>query len=174
LLKADAELVAAAISGDLEAFGDLVTRHEGAVRATAFGVSRDHHTAEDIAQDAFVHAFRKLATLRDGNAFGARVHRIARHEAVRPATRRRRLVPVHLAPEPRVSHAEVGLDRKAQELVEVARQLPEHERTVVMLRYFDGHAVKDIAEILGCPVGTVTMRLSGARARLREWLKENE
>jgi RNA polymerase sigma-70 factor (ECF subfamily) len=73
-----------------------------------------------------------------------------------------------------VSHAEVGLDRKAQELVEVARQLPEHERTVVMLRYFDGHAVKDIAEILGCPVGTVTMRLSRARARLREWLKENE
>jgi len=52
-------------------------------------------------------------------------------------------------------------------------RLPKHERAVVMLRYFEGHSVKVIGTMTGRPVGTVTMQLSRARARLQKWLKES-
>lgn len=63
----------------------------------------------------------------------------------------------------------------AEDLLEAVARLPDHERVVVGLRYFDGHAVNDIAAITGRPVGTVTKQLSRAIKRLRcLWDKENQ
>src|SRR3954470_4729101 len=79
----DAELVRAVVAaGGERGFAQLVGRHERSVRAAAYAVSRDRHAAEDAAQEAFVVAYRAIAELRDGAAFGGWVRRIARRQAL--------------------------------------------------------------------------------------------
>jgi len=174
LVDSDAELVAAVLAGDRSAFAGLVERHEHGVRATAFAVLRDHHAAQDAAQEAFILAYRKLGTLRDRGAFGSWVRTVTRNLACDAARRRPNVVPLDRAGPIPVEETDGKLEEAARRLIEAAGRLPEHERAVVMLYYFDGHRVARIAEILGSPVGTVTMRLSRARTRLRRWLQEPE
>ena len=57
-------------------------------------------------------------------------------------------------------------------LLKAIRRLPEHERSIVMMRHFDGHSVRGIAEMTGRREGTVRKQLSRGYARLRKWLKE--
>lgn len=172
-MESDAELVAAVLAGRREPFATLVRRHERAVQAVAFAVSGDHHAARDTAQEAFLQAFQKLPELRDPASFGGWVRAIARHKALSDARRLPRTAPLDVAagvPGPSPEHN----GEMPARLVEAVTRLPEHEQSVVMLRYFDGHAVKDIAAMIGRPVGTVTMQLSRARERLRGWLMEDQ
>jgi RNA polymerase sigma factor (sigma-70 family) len=171
-VESDSQLVAGVLAGERAVFADLVRRHERSVRAVAFAVLGEHEAARDTAQEAFLQAFQKLGSLRDAGAFGPWVRTIARNRASTHA-RRRVTCP---------SLEEVGdlpcvavppLDNElARLLVEAVAQLPEHEQAVVMLYYFGDHSVTAIARIVGRPVGTITMQLSRARQRLREWLKE--
>ena len=166
--------MASVLDGDPARFADLVLRHERTVRAVAFAVLGDHHAALDAAQEAFFQAFRSLATLRDGAAFGGWVQSIARNQALRDVRRRVKVRSLDGAAEP-ACEPPVPLDADlARRLVDFVAQLPEHEQSVVTLYYFEGHDVRAISEIIGCPVGTVTTRLSRARERLRGWLKEQE
>ena len=66
------------------------------------------------------------------------------------------------------------LDQVSETLLAAIARLPEREKIVVMLKYFDGHSVTEIAEMIGRPIGTITVQLSRARKRLRSWLKEFE
>ena len=65
------------------------------------------------------------------------------------------------------------LDEHKHRLLAAVLRLPKGEKQVVMLRYFAGHSVKDVAEIVGRGIGTVTKQLSRARVRLRMILKES-
>lgn len=65
------------------------------------------------------------------------------------------------------------IDESNRKLLNAVIRLPKHERVVIMLRYFDNHSTKTISEMTGRPIGTVTMQLSRAHARLHEWLKES-
>lgn len=173
-LESDARLVAAVLGGDRAPFGELVRRHERAVRAVAFAVLADYHAAQDVAQEAFLRAFQNLDTLEDAAAFGGWVRSIARRRALSGIRRPVKVASLDAA-------GDVACERPAppdadlsRSLVEAVASLPENEQAVVMLYYFDEHGVRSIAEILGRPVGTVTMQLSRARERLRGWLKEQE
>ena len=173
-MESDADLVSSVLAGERARFAELMRRHERAVRAVAFALLGDHDAALDVTQEAFLQAFQKLATLREAAAFGGWVRAIARHRALRDARRRvkvRSLDGVGDLACQRTVQPDAELARR---LVEFVTQLPEHEQSVVMLYYFDGQAVRTISEITGQPVGTVTMQLSRARQRLRDWLKEQE
>ena len=171
-MESDATLVTSVLGGERARFADLVARHERSVRAAAFAVLGDHHAALDVAQDAFLQAFRNLATLRDGAAFGGWIQTIARNRALSDARRRAPMPALDCVAEPAYEPSDPADADLARRLVEFVAQLPEHEQSVVTLYYFDGHDVRTISEIIGRPIGTVTMRLSRARERLRGWLKE--
>jgi RNA polymerase sigma-70 factor, ECF subfamily len=174
-MRADAEIVRAVLSGDREAFAELVARHERAAWATARRVLRDDHAASDAAQEAFFQAFHRLGHLRRPERFGVWLMRITRREAVRLARRRAR--------HPGRSLDEAGVDpagddgpaprlsAESEEVLAAVARLPDHERVIVALRYLDGHSVAEIAEALGRPVGTVTKQLSRAIGRLKGLLK---
>jgi RNA polymerase sigma-70 factor, ECF subfamily len=173
-VRSDAELVDAVLSGRQGAFATLVERHQRMVCAVAASVLGDHHAAEDAAQEAFVAAYKNLAGLRNPSAFGGWMARIVRRQALRMVG----------TPQPEMSLDQVGqaaaesrdgqLDEVSTRLLTEIMNLPEHERGVLMLRYFDGHRVEAIARMTGRPVGTVTKQLSRARECLREGLKEFE
>jgi RNA polymerase sigma-70 factor (ECF subfamily) len=174
-MKADAEIVRAVLRGDRGAFAALVARHERAVWATAWRVLRDDHAAADAGQEAFLRAFQKLGHLRHPERFGIWLLRIARREAIRLARRRahdpsRSLDEAGTDPprgQDRADGPATRLSADAEELLAAVAMLPEHERLVIVLRYFDGRSVAEVAAALGRPVGTVTKQLSRALERLK-------
>ena len=174
-LPTDAEIVERVQRGDVQAYGALVERYERGLLATVWPVVRDVHAARDVVQDVFLQCFLKLSTLRDGSRFGGWVLKAAEREAVRAARRARR-VPRRLSQVQPAAREPVAIhDDERQPLLDCVRCLPAHERSVVTLRYFEGHAVHEIARITGRPVGTVTKQLSRALSRLRdELIKESK
>jgi len=162
-------LVRSAQRGSREAFAVLVGRHERSLYATALSLSRSSWDASDAVQDAFVEAFVRLRRLRDPDKFGPWVSAIVVNKC-RDVWRRRRPTPVDatlLEGEAYEFHGpETSLD-----VLRALRELDEEFRTVVALRYFRDLKVDQIAEIVGCPPGTVKSRLHRATALLRERLE---
>jgi RNA polymerase sigma-70 factor (ECF subfamily) len=173
-VRTDGDLVNAVLDGEREAFADLAARYERAVRATTLAILGDHHAAQDAAQEAFVSAFEKLGRLRDPSAFGGWMISIARNRALTARRQRSRTSATELPTDVPSQADPSSLDGMSGALLDAVMRLPMHERVAVMLRYFDGHSVREVAEIVGRPVGTVTVRLSRARSRLKGWLKEFE
>ncbi len=169
-MRSDAELVRAVRDGKTSAYADLVHRHRSAVFATAFRILRDHHAAEDVSQDVFVIAHRKLGTLQDAARFGAWLLTITQRESVRRSQKREHLpqqLVDHVA-QPNSSDGESFSD----ELLAAIADLPEHERIVVVLRHVDGYSIKDISAMTGRPFGTVSKQISRALERLKHVLEE--
>ncbi|NLS93464.1 MAG: RNA polymerase sigma factor [Planctomycetaceae bacterium] len=168
------EIVDRAKRGDLQAYGTLVERYERTVFAAVFSIMGDSHAAEDVTQEVFIQGYRKLASLRDTSRFAHWLLSVARREAVRAASRahRRRHLPIPETIDPPAENSNGSLlEEDKANLLRHVQDLPAHERLVVSLRYFDGHTMREIAEITGRPVGTVTKRLSRAIDRLRNSLK---
>ncbi len=173
-MQSDSKLVKAVLNGDRHAYGCLFERHERSVHAVALGVLGDYHAAQDAVQEAFVTAYKKLGGLRKGSSFGPWVRKIARREAIRIGRRmQKRKDMKHIVAQADVVSSDGRIDEPNRKLLNAVMRLPKHERVVIMLRYFDDHSTKTISEMTGRPVGTVTMQLSRAHARLHKWLKES-
>ena len=173
-MQSDAELVNAVLNGDKQAFEVLVKRYERPVRAVALDVLGDYHLAKDVSQDAFVTAYENLPGLRKPVVFGPWLMKITRRRAFDWARRKRDEAPLESVVPPTIHNPDGQLDEGKQWLLAAVTKLPESERQVVMLRYFAGHNVKDVAEILSRGVGTVTKQLSRAHKRLRNILERSE
>jgi RNA polymerase sigma-70 factor (ECF subfamily) len=165
------ELVKAAQAGGIAAFAELVRRYERAVIVMAYSVLGDFHWAQDAAQEAFVIAYQKLGGLRDSTSFGPWLLRIARHRAVR-LKRGRKAKTAGINCDELTATLSGDWMQPYTEVVQQIARLPEHERIVTVMRYVDGRSVKDIAELTGRSVGTITKQLSRAIERLRNWLVE--
>lgn len=170
VLQSDGELIEAVLSGDRKVFAILVKRYERSVRAVAMSMLRDRHLAQDAAQEAFVKAYEKLASLRRAGAFGPWLLKIARRCSLDIVGERRG----QSLPEDDVFEAKPAglLDEEKERLLAAVVRLRESEKQAVMLRYFDGYSVKEVAEITGRSVGTVTKQLSRAHRQLRVLLGE--
>jgi len=174
-VQSDSELVKAVLGGDRVSFATLVQRHERAVLGTALRILRDHHAAQDVAQDAFVAAFEQLGTLQRPERFVPWLLSIARRRALDCWRERNKRSQKSVPPDRAVTESDGRLSERVELAFEAIERLPERQRLVVLHRYCDGMSVREIAEATGSPVGTVTKRLSRALARLREYLvKESQ
>lgn len=167
-MPSDAELVARSRRHDAEAFGALVERHQRLVFGVALARCRDPDLAEDVAQDAFVAAWRDLDRLRDGDRVGPWVAGIARNlaaNAIRARARRRDPEPiVDAVPTPE----DAALEREDRELLRRAlADVPAAHREALVLYYFDGESIARIAAVLGVGEAVVKQRLSRGRRALR-------
>ena len=168
----DAELVKGAFSGQKEAFGLLAERYAKAARAVALNICRDAHAASDISQDAFIKAYRGLATLRKPARFGPWLMQITRRCALDHIKRQRNIGVLQCESADQLPGRNGELDKDNAELLSAVMKLAESERQVVMLRYFGQNSVRDVAKILDRSVGTVTKQLSRAHKRLKKILTE--
>jgi RNA polymerase sigma-70 factor (ECF subfamily) len=172
-VESDARLVNAALNGQKEAFAVLVKRYERPVRLVALNVLHEYHLASDASQDAFVQAFENLIALRKADAFGPWLMKITHRCALDTIRKRARLAPLDItAADAAIEKRNGQLDEDKQRVLAAVVKLPKAERQVIMLRYFSGHSVRDVSEIVGRSVGTVTKQLSRAHKRLRKLLKE--
>ena len=170
----DLALVAAAQRGDDEAFGRLVRKYQHRVVGLAQGLVTDRAEAEDVAQDAFLRAYKGLRGFRGSSAFRSWLFQIAVNTARTHRTRRsgRMETPVDSAD----LDSTPGGDRLETAVVtrdEVTRALatlPPDLREAVVLRDVEGLDYREIATLLGLPIGTVESRIFRGRERLRHAL----
>ncbi len=175
----DAEAIAAARRGDQDAFCALVARYQEVAFRAAYLVVRDAGLAEDTAQEAFVRAYRALASFREGEPFRPWVLRIVTNLAlneVRSRNRRRGLIErigrFRPEPLPAVDH-QAELDEERALLWRAFNELRDEDRVVLYLRYFLDLPEREIAIAIGHPPGTVKSRLSRASARLRQVIERS-
>lgn len=183
----DAELVENALAGSQDAYADLLARYERPVFTLVLRMVRDRPTAEDLAQEAFLKAFDKLATYDPGRKFSSWLFKIAHNTAV-DRLRRRGVETVSLdepagdepdAPVRAVEDPGVETPEEAAQRADLSRALtravgrlrPEY-REVVLLRYQAGLEYGEIAEETGFPLGTVKTYLHRARKELSGLLGE--
>jgi RNA polymerase sigma-70 factor, ECF subfamily len=164
-----------------ERFNRDVVPAQGQLYRAALRLTRNHADAEDLVQETITRAYAALHQLRPGTNPLAWLNRILVNAFLTGYRKRRRepqwasgwdmsecrLAVGQLAPAARSAEAE-ALDHFADpEILRALRGLPEAFRTVVYLADIEGHAYKEIAEIMGTPVGTVMSRLHRGRGRLR-------
>ncbi len=177
----ESELIANAMNGNSESFGELYRRHSRRVFYLCYRMVNDTDLAEDLTQEAFVHAFRRLSTFRQESRFTTWMHRIAvntvlmfirkRNSSIRECP----LDPAFGSEEeapfegPLYGKADDTLsmttDRVA--LLRAIEDLPPGYRLMLVLHDIHGYEHQAIAEIFGCTTGNTKSQLHKARLRLR-------
>jgi len=141
----------------------------------AYGVLRHRQDAEDVAQEAFVKAYRGFRQLRDRDRFRAWLVRMTWRLALdrQRGDRRRATREVIQVPEPLAASAldDVAARERAEHLWAAIDALPDKLRVVVVLSNIEGHDIREVARLLDLPEGTVKSRLFLARQRLKEQLQ---
>ena len=162
-------LVERAREGDHDAFTVLVDQAIARLDAAARLVLRDRELARDAVQEAFIRAWRDLPGLRDPDRFDAWLHRLTIHACLDLARRRRRrLIEVELSPLQAHSVADQTSDVADRELLDEAlRGLDPGHRAVVVLHYFLGMPLPEVAAALDIPYGTAKSRLHYSLAAMR-------
>jgi RNA polymerase sigma-70 factor, ECF subfamily len=179
----DREVVRRIQAGETEAFEVLVEKYKRKTFRLAYGVLRDQEEALDVAQEAFVKAFRSLPKFKGESAFYTWLFRITMNvaldrkrqraararslgtEDVPPEEWERTAVATDTSPDDEAASAE----RRAR-IGRALETLPEHHRSIIILSDIEGLSYREIAEVLAIPMGTVMSRLHNARKRLREAL----
>ena len=169
----DQALIAAALAGRSDAFGELVTRYERAVYNLALRTLRDRTEAEDAAQEAFFKAYRALATFRPGAKFSTWIFTICYRGCCDRLAKRKRLSGDELPDRADPSAGPEALAERsdeAQRLRGAIDALPEKYRTVITLYHLQGKQYEEIATVLNLPLGTVKTHLFRAKEQLRKAL----
>ena len=178
----EAELVARARRGELDAYEEIVRLHQTIAFRTAWVITRSEADAEEATQDGFVKAHAALPRFREGAPFRPWLLTIVANEArnrVRGAGRRARLaqrVAEERRPDDAVPSPEAALldSEQREELLAAIERLPEPAREAIACRYLLDLSEEETAAALDCPRGTVKSRLSRALDRLRLELEEAE
>ncbi len=183
----DAILVEQCQGGDFAAFDLLVTRHRSRVYGQILSMVRNEADAWDLAQDTFLKAWKALPKFERQSSFSTWIYRIAynttldwiRARKIESSSEFNEAVESHVAagatttphgegrPDDRLAQSELGR-RIRHALAELS---PEHQ-TVILLREVEGRSYEEIAESVGCSIGTVMSRLFYARKRLQTLLAD--
>ncbi len=178
--KDDVELIQRTLSGDENAFSILVKRYQKGVHALAWRKIGDYHIAEEITQDTFLQAHKKLASLKNPSQFPGWLYVIA-DRLCRSWFRKRKLNMQSLesiseTALEKTDYANYVCEQREETAVECQREivqrlmakLPESERTVMVLYYLGEMSCKEISKFLGVSPHTVKSRLRRARERLKD------
>ncbi|MEZ5987681.1 MAG: sigma-70 family RNA polymerase sigma factor [Planctomycetota bacterium] len=176
-----------------QCFRMLLVRHQERIHKLVYRYVRDPQEAEDVTQEVFVKVYRKLGSFQWDSAFTTWLYRVAVNTASDWVAKRRRR-PIHLSEDVQVLVGPDGPETAAkgyqgpsvpaapdarlleEERARVTRalldELPENYRRVLVLREYEELSYLEMAEVLGCSLGTIESRLFRARARFRKLLEE--
>jgi len=173
----DHELVALAVAtGDREAFGELVRRHQVLVRGMLMRMTGNAALADDLSQSTFVQAWRKLSSYSGRGSFKGWLCRVAHTEFLQ-AHRKRKATQAVLEryhAEQQQPSAECWDSGDALDLDRALAQLSEAERTLIVMCYSCGLSHSEAAESSGMPLGTVKSHIKRGKEKLRYLLTTQE
>jgi RNA polymerase sigma-70 factor (ECF subfamily) len=160
-------------SDDQAAFQQLVERHQAAIRGFLRRLlAGDHGTADDLAQETFLLAYRKMPTWKASGSFSSWLHTIAYRQFLQF---RRKLGRQQVMAEPPDSGFDPTPSVDAEILLPLLmRQVGPEERACLTLAYAAGMSHPEIVEITGLALGTVKSHIFRGRQKLQQWLKEHD
>ena len=181
----DLELVRRVQSGDKKAFDVLVLKYQQKVISLVMRYVHDHHLAMDVAQEAFIKAYRGLKNFRGDSAFYTWMYRIAINTAKNHLVSQSRRLPANdidaqeaeqyggdsALKEYASPEREALRDEIRATIVKAIEKLPEDLRIAITLREIEGLSYEEIAEAMECPIGTVRSRIFRARESVDKELK---
>jgi len=182
----DFDRVRASQAGDRGAFDELVDRYKEIVFSVAYRFARDPDLAMDLAQDVFIRAYRGIKSFQGKSSFSTWLYRIAVNTCIDYTRRRSRSIDPLTVPEEVADYADseptagepaVGPDGLAlaselgEQIQAAIDALPSYHKAVFVLYEIKGLSYKEIAETVGCSIGTVMSRLHYARKKLRAMLE---
>jgi RNA polymerase sigma-70 factor (ECF subfamily) len=176
----DEELALALQGGDEAAFDELVRRHQGRVYAVAYRITSNREDALDVSQEVFVKAYRKVDTWRPHGGFVPWLMRLTANQAIDHLRRRRRHRHVQMDEEYIVGQGEAPVESTEQQvgaheiearIQEALGVLSPAQRAVFAMRHYEGMALADIAEAMGCTTGSVKVHLFRATKKLQAELE---
>ncbi len=185
--RSDEELVARATAGDLESFNQLVRRWERPIFALAYRTLGREEDARDVVQDAFLRAYRGLPRFKGEAKFSSWLYRITLN-LCRDWIRRERRAPIVPTPggadpntfadeqvSPATSVEElVGRRQMSEAVAQAMAELPEDQRTAILMKEYHGLTFQEIADTLQCPLSTVKTRLYQGLSVLRRRLERRQ
>lgn len=172
----DGYIISQCLNGDHDAFGLLVDKYKAGVYALAYSRLRNFHDAEDIAQEAFIKAYKKLHTLRQWDSFAGWLYRIVtnlctkwlKENIIRPDNEYVEEKPSNIYDI--YSMESYQMEQVSDSIREAISSLSEEHREVIMLHYFGGMTSYEISQFLGISSSAIRRRLLRARMELKEEL----
>lgn len=182
----DLRLINACLEGDSAAFGILVQRYQARLYNTVYRLTENAEDAQDVVQEAFLHAYQSLGSFKGDSLFFTWLYRIAVNTAISLKRKRRVILsidgarngdegfePVDVSEQTRPGHSVERQEQEQKVRQALARMSPEH-RAVLVMKDMEGQKYEDMAEVLQVPIGTIRSRLHRARLELRELLEQEE
>ncbi len=182
----DLRLINACLEGDTAAFGVLVRRHQERLYHTVYRLVENAEDAQDVVQEAFLHAYQSLDSFKGDSLFFTWLYRIAVNTAISLKRKKRVVLSIDGVrgnesgtdpPDPsELTRPDYNLEQQEQQRRiqrALARLSPEH-RAVLVMKDMEGQKYETMAELLGVPIGTIRSRLHRARLELRELLEREE
>ena len=179
----DQQLISQTLDGQTAAFGILVRKYQNRLFNSMVHLLRNQSDAEDVVQDAFLLALRKLDSFQGNSQFYTWLFRIARNTAISKLRRKKPTVSLEsTGSEQRLDFPDDGpavsdeMERRERQtgLMRAMDLLSSEHREILILREMEEQNYETISEILDLPVGTVRSRLHRARSQLKELLIKNE
>lgn len=178
------ELITKAKQGDHDAFGELVLLHQNKVYSLCVHLLNDRDMAEDLAQEAFLKAWRSFSSFREDSGFSTWMHRLTTNlclDYLRKQVRQKEVAtavslddeeegwvePADPAGDP---HARLEERERGRVLTKALEELPDHHRRLILMRELAGMRYQEIADATGADLGTVKSRIARAREQLKKIL----
>ena len=184
MAETEKDLIRRAKNGDQDAFGQLVLTHQNKVYTLCVHMVTNREEAEDLAQEAFLKAWRSLNSFQEESSFATWMHRLTTNvclDHLRKQARRQNIsTAVSLddeesgwtEPADHTQDPQRRLEQQEQRelLTKALNELPEHHRRLIIMREVSGLSYQEIADALDADLGTVKSGISRARERLRKIL----
>ena len=178
-LTGETELINASLNGDKKSFEEIVIRYQKMVARTVKSMLGDSLFAEDIGQEVFIKLYYSLSEFRGESKLSTYIQKIAVNLTLNEIKRRKRFFSMFSQKgnnemyEFEVADQDIEEKKEASEIVNKALMaLDPKFRIIVSMRMLQGYSVKETAEILDIPLGTVLSRLSRAQEQLKNILKK--
>lgn len=182
----ESALIARCRAGDTDAFAGIVDRYQGMVAGVVARALRNPDDTADVVQEVFVRAYRALPSFRAESKLSTWLYRIALHTAMRHAGKSARERQFRAEQDPELPDRLASLPSDPDESPEVlawkhmshatlrdaVHELPEKQRAVIIMHFFESKSCEEIAEILNVNVGTVWSRIHYAVRKLRSHMQD--
>lgn len=172
----DQVLVERVLSGDNRAFEKLVEKYKKRIYYLAYKMTRDHDSADELAQESFVKAYQALSRFKKGYSFYTWIYRICVNLSINFLKKEKNSVSTDLISDHELLHFSKSVSNQLESMImseqaaivkQALETIPPEQKAVFILKTYENMTYEQMADVLSCSIGTVMSRLFRARHKLR-------